>query len=213
MLANTCKWNKIRKFFLKYVYLRVFFLSWSTKISSNLTQILRNTHLKWRKLLREEDNRFHRQSRLVFIAKFKNKDGSVNNDRTLLEAGNYMFKVNNKNTRTRPEICWKPTIKAPCSSAFIVNFRQANAGWVLEVIYQNVQRKVKKSEHSKVNSSEKNWSRECIEFHCRHKYHPKNYSLMLQNCLKLLFYTQLNHSFPMYLFSTHWKHQETVKYI
>ena len=45
-----------------------------------------------------------------------------------------MFKVNSKNTRTRPEICWKSTIKAPCSRAFIVNFRQANAGWVLEVI-------------------------------------------------------------------------------
>ena len=64
--------------------------------------------------------------------------------------GNYMFKINNKNTRTRHEICSKLTIKTterrqwrrsgclycqlwtysmPCSSVSIVNFEQANAGW------------------------------------------------------------------------------------
>ena len=43
-------------------------------------------------------------------------------------AGNYMFKVKNKNIRTRCEICSKLTIKAPerhhwhCSGVFIVNF-------------------------------------------------------------------------------------------
>ena len=42
--------------------------------------------------------------------------------------GNYMFKVNNRNTRARCQICLKPTIKTPerrhwrCSSVFIVNF-------------------------------------------------------------------------------------------
>ena len=42
-------------------------------------------------------------------------------------AGNYMFKVNNRNTRTRCEICSKLTIKIPerChwrrSGVFIVN--------------------------------------------------------------------------------------------
>ena len=42
--------------------------------------------------------------------------------------GNNMFKVNNRNTRTRSEICPKLTIKVPerrqwrCSGAFIVNF-------------------------------------------------------------------------------------------
>ena len=56
-------------------------------------------------------------------------------------AGNYMFQVNNRNTRTRREICSKLTIKynkynkityfTPCSSVFIVNFEQVNAGWVL----------------------------------------------------------------------------------
>ena len=43
-------------------------------------------------------------------------------------AGNYMFKVNNRNTRTRCDICSKLTIKIPerChwgrSGIFIVNF-------------------------------------------------------------------------------------------
>ena len=49
--------------------------------------------------------------------------------------GNYMFKVNNRNTRTRSEIFSKLTIKIPerrlaCSSVSIVNFEQVNAGWV-----------------------------------------------------------------------------------
>ena len=35
-------------------------------------------------------------------------------------AGNYMFKVNNINTKTRCEICSKLTIKIP--DIFIVNF-------------------------------------------------------------------------------------------
>ena len=34
--------------------------------------------------------------------------------------GNYMFKVNNRNARTRCEIC---------SSVSIVNFEQVNADW------------------------------------------------------------------------------------
>ena len=61
-----------------------------------------------------------------------------------------MFKVNNKNTRTRCEICSKLTIKTPERQhlrrsgvfivnfedvfylvlVFIVNFEQVNAGWV-----------------------------------------------------------------------------------
>ena len=62
---------------------------------------------------------------------------------------NYMFKVNNRNTKTRYEICSKLTIKASerhqwrrcfhCqlwtyftswSSVSIVNFEQVNAGWI-----------------------------------------------------------------------------------
>ena len=44
-------------------------------------------------------------------------------------AANYMFKVNNINTRTRCEICSKLTIRTyftPCSSVSIVNFEQVN---------------------------------------------------------------------------------------
>ena len=64
--------------------------------------------------------------------------------------GNVMFKVNNRNTRTRSEICSRLTMKTtgrcqwrrsngfivkfehiftPCSSVSIVNFEQAIAGW------------------------------------------------------------------------------------
>ena len=64
-------------------------------------------------------------------------------------AGNYIFKVNNRNTRTKRKICSKLTIETPeqrhwrCSGVFIVNFEhftlfasisivkfeQANADW------------------------------------------------------------------------------------
>ena len=51
-----------------------------------------------------------------------------------------MFKVNNKNTRTRSEICSKLTMKTPERRqsyisyltfffVFLVNFEQVNAGW------------------------------------------------------------------------------------
>ena len=56
---------------------------------------------------------------------------------TLYSAGNYMFKVNNRNIRTRYEICSKLTIKAPewhhwiyfrtCSNVSIIIFDQVNA--------------------------------------------------------------------------------------
>ena len=66
-------------------------------------------------------------------------------------AGNYMFKVNNKNTRARCEICSKLSIKIPerCHwrrsgvsivhfehishcFVFIDNIEQANAGWAVK---------------------------------------------------------------------------------
>ena len=49
--------------------------------------------------------------------------------------GNVMFKVNNRNTRTRSEICSRLTMKTTgrCqwrrSDGFIVKFEQAIAGW------------------------------------------------------------------------------------
>ena len=46
-------------------------------------------------------------------------------------AGNCMFKVNNRNTRKRCEICSNLTLKTPERfGSFIVNFEQVNAGWV-----------------------------------------------------------------------------------
>ena len=48
-------------------------------------------------------------------------------------AGIYLLRVNNKNTRTRREICSKLTIKTPerrqGSCAPVVNFEHAIAGW------------------------------------------------------------------------------------
>ena len=63
-------------------------------------------------------------------------------------AGNYIFKVNNRNTRTRCETCSKLTIKTPerrkwrRSGVFIVNFEHishlnfehAIAGWLMNVM-------------------------------------------------------------------------------
>ena len=43
--------------------------------------------------------------------------------------GIYMFKVNNRNTKARCEICLKLTILLT-----IVNFEQINAGWVNHII-------------------------------------------------------------------------------
>ena len=57
-----------------------------------------------------------------------------------LPTGSYMFKVNNRNTRTRCEICLKSLwclycklwiYFTPCSSVFIVNFEHVIAGWDL----------------------------------------------------------------------------------
>ena len=62
----------------------------------------------------------------------------VETDAHLFPAGNYMLKVNNRNTTTRCEICSKLTKKiperrqayfTPCASVSIVNFEQVNAGW------------------------------------------------------------------------------------
>ena len=60
-------------------------------------------------------------------------------------AGNYTFKVNNRKTRTKCDICSKLTIKTqsvfhkpisqtyftPPSSVFIVKFKNINADWVV----------------------------------------------------------------------------------
>ena len=48
---------------------------------------------------------------------------------TYVLAGIYLFKINNRNTRTRCEICSKLTIKIPVSIVCIVNFEHPIAGW------------------------------------------------------------------------------------
>ena len=53
-------------------------------------------------------------------------------------AGIYLFKINNRNSRTMCEICSKLTIKTPddvidftnCSAVSTVEFEQVNAEWV-----------------------------------------------------------------------------------
>ena len=60
---------------------------------------------------------------------------------SIIQPANYMFNVNNRNTRTRCEICSKLTVKIPeqllmfllflfYSNVSIVDFEQVNAGWV-----------------------------------------------------------------------------------
>ena len=62
----------------------------------------------------------------------------VNTLRKIFPAGIYLLKVNNRNTRTRCEICSKLTIKIPerpywrRSSVSIVNFEYVTAGWIPE---------------------------------------------------------------------------------
>ena len=54
--------------------------------------------------------------------------------RHVFDLFSYMFKVNNRNTRTCCLYCWLWTYFRPCSSVFIVNFEQVNAGVVTSMI-------------------------------------------------------------------------------
>ena len=58
---------------------------------------------------------------------------------TSYPAGIYVLKVNNRNIRTRCEICSKLIIKS-CSSVSIVNFEHVNAEWVDEISCLNSKR-------------------------------------------------------------------------
>ena len=44
-----------------------------------------------------------------------------------VSAGNYVFKINNRETRKR---CYRRTYFTPCSNVSIVNFEQVNADWL-----------------------------------------------------------------------------------
>ena len=77
----------------------------------------------------------------IFLNRFIQMFDKVLNTPLIYPAGIYMFKVNNRNTRARCEIC--STIKlttetperrhwyTPCSSVSIVNFEHVISGWVL----------------------------------------------------------------------------------
>ena len=52
--------------------------------------------------------------------------------------GNYMFKVNNRNARTRCEIYSKLTITTPSSSVSINNFERVSVGWVVYKLFRIV---------------------------------------------------------------------------
>ena len=72
-----------------------------------------------------------KRRKVTFFFDYQHISGCKN----LFPAGNYMFKVNNRNTRTRCEICSKLTIKDQDnarhrSGVLIVKFELENAGWV-----------------------------------------------------------------------------------
>ena len=85
------------------------------------------------------------KKRALSVFKYSNYLPSCKKNRKkLIPVGNYMFKVDNRNTRTRCEICSKLTMKTQerrhCSGVFIVNFEhissvsivnfeQVNADW------------------------------------------------------------------------------------
>ena len=71
----------------------------------------------------------------VFIRNFLKENNLMTVKNIFIQVDIYIFKVNNRKTRTRSEICSKITIKMPerrhwrRSGVFIVNFEQRNNGW------------------------------------------------------------------------------------
>ena len=60
-----------------------------------------------------------------------------------------MFKVNDRNTRTRCEICSKLTIKIPERRVSIVNFEHVTAGWGIIISKELLRRPVYKNIYKK----------------------------------------------------------------
>ena len=63
----------------------------------------------------------------------------------IFPTGIYLLKVNNKNTRTRSEICSKFVNKFKCLHLSVVNFEHVIAGWVIFSCWNCV------CEHTKMN--------------------------------------------------------------
>ena len=118
---------------------------------------INNKNIRLIKMCSNKRNIAQPQLRLLILILF----GSIHMGTALFTgcyspAGNYMFKLNNRNTRIRWEICSKLTIKTPerphwhrsgvlianfehislCSSVSIVNFEQVKAGWIAYLFSQ-----------------------------------------------------------------------------
>ena len=63
--------------------------------------------------IKEQLNNTELDKELLTFRLKKCEDFCINKLDTLLPAGNYMFKINNRNTRKRYETCSKLTIKTP----------------------------------------------------------------------------------------------------
>ena len=80
------------------------------------------------KYLKANDAKLHVMLTTDNIIQINVEDNVISAEETVKLAGIYLLKVNNRNTRTRCEICSKLTIKTPerhqrrCSGVFIVNF-------------------------------------------------------------------------------------------
>ena len=90
----------------------------------------------------------YKSEKLRFWTCFIKYEKSIHKLNNKYPACNYPLKVNNRNTRTRCEICSKLTIKIPerrqwpyftlCSSVSIVNFEQVNAGCVASIAQKEI---------------------------------------------------------------------------
>ena len=101
---------------------------------------------KRERIVKRIGNQFEKNLKPICDTKRENRIRHTAGTLVLFPAGNYMFKVNNRNTRARCEICSKLTINIPerrqrlwtyftrCSSVPIVNFEHVNTGCVWEKI-------------------------------------------------------------------------------
>ena len=62
-------------------------------------------------------------------------------------AGYYMFKVNNRNTRKRCQVC---SYFTPCSSVSIVSFEHVIFGWVIWAIHAEPKQNIWESNSSRI---------------------------------------------------------------
>ena len=98
----------------------------------NLASIRRKYKNKGKSIQKLSKMRISKQKKVPYqissFLSFYDKNNLITKISANIPAGNYMLKVNNRNTRTRCEICSKLTIKTPewgqwrHSGVFIANF-------------------------------------------------------------------------------------------